>query len=460
MMAVSGCTGPAGGDGARGERGPAGEPGDKGDKGDDAVTPPSVSAVIPSHAFLGRTVDLNIAGFATNWTSSATVAFSSQDITVNSVLAASATGLVVNVTISPDAAVGPLDVTVDSDGVKQTFAAGFELLSPLDVTIEPPAGVPQGGYAWVHARMLDPTTPFEAKGLQIATKSPDVQPIGLPIVTDFGVEVMVQADVLAQAADVDLTITSGPAAKAVTSPLGKAFKVTTRAPKALMAGTVDTGTIAATADSVLYQYTPAGAGTRFLQLGAASLAGGGVNGVVIPKSGKHADALGAFGVRFGLGVTTADPLYVVARDTGFGAAPPYDFALALFDTPCTAVTESNDNITSLTADALATLPALVSGDLIDAGALTDDWYKVSITGASVQNPKTIHLATGGDAFADVMVEVLDTDGLTSLGNSAPDDVHKDLQVSVVADGTYYVRVFTGFGFDATHSAYELFVELP
>jgi hypothetical protein len=253
---------------------------------------------------------------------------------------------------------------------------------------------------------------------------------------------------------------SGPAAVAVTSPLAKAFQVAARAPKALMAGMVDMGTIADAADSALYQYAPA-AGTHFLQLGTSSLGSGGVNGTVIPKSGKFSDALGSFGVRFGVAATTTDPLYVVAHDTGFGAPPPYSFGLVLSDTPCTAMTESQTNITSLTADAVTTLPALVSGDLINTGTLTDDWYKVTITGASAAMPKSIHVATGGDALADMMVEVLDTDGLTPLGDSVPDDVHKDLVVpGITADGTYYVRVFTGLGFDAMHSAYQLFIELP
>jgi hypothetical protein len=124
------------------------------------------------------------------------------------------------------------------------------------------------------------------------------------------------------------------------------------------------------------------------------------------------------------------------------------------------MTETPGNIDALTANAVPQVPALIKGDLLDGMNQSDDWFKISVTGAGAANPKSIHVATGGDALADMHVQVLDTDGLTPLGSSEPDAAHKELLVTdITVDGAYYVRVFPGDQFDAAHSAYELIVGL-
>ena len=127
-----GCTGAAG---------PAGKEGPPG------TGTPSVSAVTPPSAFLSRTVDLTIAGSGTSWSSATTVAFADPGVMVNKVTVASPTGLLVNVTIGANATVGATDVTVTDGATKDVYAGAFQIEAPLQVTVTPAAGVPQGGLA-------------------------------------------------------------------------------------------------------------------------------------------------------------------------------------------------------------------------------------------------------------------------------------------------------------------------
>src|SRR3954453_17925238 len=63
---------------------------------------PSVSLVQPLTVFLGRTLDVHLAGYGTNWNDMTTIDFGA-GVTVNKVTAASETGLTVNITIAETA---------------------------------------------------------------------------------------------------------------------------------------------------------------------------------------------------------------------------------------------------------------------------------------------------------------------------------------------------------------------
>jgi hypothetical protein len=445
-----------------GAQGPQGKPGTDGTNGKDGTGAPSVSAVTPSSAFLGRTVDLSIAGSGTTWSSSTTVTFGDSKVKVNKVTAASATGLLVNVTVGVDAAVAPTDVTVQDGSAMEVYKGAFQIKAPLEVTVDPPGGVPQGGLAAVHVQMLDVTTPFDPNDVAVAAGSKDVA-MGMPQATDFALDFTLQADVLAKTGTFDMVVTSG----SVDSPARQALLIAARAPTTLTAATPATGMITTEIDTVLYQFTPAAASSRFLQFTVASMAGQ-VFGTAIPKSGKYADALGAFGIRFGQGATATDPFYIVVGDansflTGPGPVPA-DLSLAAHEVACTAASEAaevaaTNNDTAAHAQKVTTLPALISGTL-GYGAVdpaTDvDYYQITVSGA----PKKIHVATGGDGLSDVIVDVHDSTDASVAGPSADDDYHQDLVVDAATDGTYFVTVDgTSTAFDPTHNTYQLFIEV-
>jgi hypothetical protein len=451
-VVVLGCTG---------SQGPQGNPGADGVNGKDGSGSPSVSAVTPAYAFLGRTVDVTIAGSGTSWSGSTQVAFADPKVKVNKVTAASATGLLVNVTVDSAATVGATDVTVTDGNDVEAYKSAFEIKAPLAVTTDQQGTVPQGGFANVHARLLDVTTPFDAATTHVTLSVADVVPAGTPATTDFGIDLLVGADVLANPQSVDLVVSSGANADAVASTARAAFSVAARAPIVLTPSKGGSGTISTTSDSALYQFTPAAATTRFVQFKVASPDGGGVACMVVPKSGKLADALGFFGVRFGKGMNTTDAAYLIATHGGspFATPPPYGFSLAVVESPCTAVAETTSVHDAFAKAQAVTAPALVQGGLGGSSAGAPDWYEITVSGSPTA-PKKIHAASGGDGVSDVSIELFDTDGTTSLGADAGDDYHKDVVSSDISKaGTYFVKISPSSNFNPAHSTYDLFVEI-
>lgn len=447
------CTGAQGPMGKTGDDGPAGAPG--------TSTPPSVSAVTPAYGFLSRTTDLTISGNGTDWSSTTTVAFADANVKVNNVTAASATGLLVNVTLSAGATPGPTDVTVTDGKNVEVYKGAFQIRAPLVVTSDQTAGIPQGGFAALHVQMLDVTTPLDPDTADITLSVSDVAEVFAPTVTDFALDTLVGADVLATAGEsVDLVLSSGPTGNTVDSPAKAAFKVAARAPTPLLTTAGAIGMIATTSDSALFQFTPAAATARFVQFTIASPDGGGLIGIPVPKSGKLADALvGGFSVRFGLESTSTDPTYLILTDSGnpFAVAPPYGYTAAVSATPCTVFSGAGAGmyLDSTTAFALSTLPALVSNDFGDGTNAMGDWYSFTVPA----NKTTIHAATGGDGLSDMLISIFASDGTTSLATSMEDDNHKNITATITAAGTYFVQVTAGMSFAAADSTYELFVEV-
>jgi hypothetical protein len=316
----------------------------------------------------------------------------------------------------------------------------------------------QGGFASLHLQMLDMATPFDPANLKVAFSRNDVSLVGQPAASGlYGMDFQVKADVMASSTGgIDVVVTSGATGASIDSPAKGAITVTARTAAGLTAGTDARGNIATSLDSSLYRFTPADAALRFLQYTASSPDGGGLLSNLLPKSGAYPDSLGAFTVRFGLGVTSTDPMYVVLTDAGGGAtAPPYGFDLKVTETPATAVTFSGTHTDATTALALATLPALADGDLGAAPTSTGDWYKFTVAAVDT----TVHIATGGDGLSAVSLTLYDVDGTTSLFSGIDDDHHKDLVRTLNKAGTHYVQVMPDSSrFDAAHSKYQLFVE--
>ena len=446
--AVIGCAGPAGPEGKQGEPGMPG------------MGTPSVSAVMPAYAYLGRKVDLSIAGSQTSWSSATTVAFSDPDVKVTKVTAASPTGLVVHVTVGAGATAGTTDVTVTDGSTQETYKGAFEIRTPLAVALDQPGGVPQGGFADVHAEMLDFTTPFDAATLSATLGVQDVTLASTPAASgDYAVDFIVAADVLATAGEsVDMVVSSGVPAAVVTSPAKAAFQVAARAPSPIVSGMGASGTITTITDSSLYAFTAATASQRFVQYNVSSAEMGGVEGILVPKSGRFVDAIGAFAVRFGMSVTSTDPTYAVVTDGGGGnpvaTPPPYSFDFNVVETPCTAFTNPGKPTTKLTPIALTGPAVMVQGDLGDGTTGTGDWYSIV-----VQANMTLHAASGGDALSAVSLVLQDSSG-TQSSKDAGDDYHKDVTLVAGATGVYLVQVTPDAAvYDPMHSKYIVLIEV-
>jgi hypothetical protein len=467
---ITGCAGPTGPAGKQGEQGEQGTPGTPGTPG---TATPSVSAVTPAYAYLGRTVDLTIAGSGTSWSSSTTVAFADPGITVNKVTAASAAGLLVNVTIGVTSMIAATDVTVTDGSTKETYNGAFEVKAPLLVSLDQTAGVPQGGFANVDVQMLDITTPYDPNNLNATLSVTDVTIEGAPTAnSDYDMGFFIAADVLSTGGEsVDVAVQSGATGSMIDSTQKAAFKVVARTPTALVAGTQASGMISTSSDSVLDQITPADASQRFVQFTIASVSGY-VAGYAIPKDGKYADALATgFAIRYGEGTTATDPIYLVVGDgtdpnSGGAGATPADVEVTPFESTCTAVSETAEtatmnNDTWQTAQAVATLPALVNGTLgyganPPADPLDDvDTYKITVPAGKT----SIHAITGGDPLDDTVIDILDSTGNSVNGPSADDDYQEDYTVTGLTAGTYYVQVSAsqqGF-FNPADNTYQLFI---
>jgi hypothetical protein len=444
-----------------GAQGAMGKPGEEG------VETPSVSAVTPPYAYVGRTVNLSIIGDGTSWGDKTTVAFADPGVKVNKVTAASATGLLVNVTVGASATLETTDVTVTDDaGKAAVYKGAFEVRAPLQVTTDQTGGVPQGGLATVHVVMLDLTTPFDPDTAALTLSSTALTMTSDPTVADFAIDFQIEADVLAQVGSVDVDVTSGVDPSVVDSVAKKAFTIAARAAKTLTTAAAATGTIQTVDDTALYAFTPAGANQRFVQFTIGSMSGQ-LAGTVISQSGEYADALSSgFGVRYGEGTTSADPLYVIVADSDslFGVGPtPADLSVTAFEATCTAVSETaetdavNDD-TPATAQMVAP-PVLVNGTLgygANDPAADIDFYEITVSGA----PKTIHAATGGDPLDDTVLQILDS-GMNVVATSDDLDYQEDLTYAAASSGVYYVSVTssTSGAFSASDNTYQLFIEV-
>jgi hypothetical protein len=461
VAACSGSTGPAGptgATGASGARGAMGLPGASGSGSGSSEA--SISGITPPYAFQDRTVDISIAGTGTAWDAQAKVAFANAGVTVNKVTAASAAGLLVNIKISGAAPLGTTDVTVTDGASVTTYKGAFAIQAPLTVTTTPMGGVPQGGYGNLHVQMNDLTTPIDPDTFNVTVSSTDLT-LGTPTPTDYAFDLNVLADILATTGTYDLTLTFGETAT-ITSDAPQSFMIASRAPTALTAGTAATGNIETELDTELYSYAPASAAQQFMQFTTSSMAGT-LTTYIVPKSGKYSDAIAGYAIRYAQGTTSTDTYYAVVGDSNglFGPGPvPADTSITLFTSPCTAATEisetsgTNDDAAT-TAQAVTTLPALLSGTLGygSVAATSDlDYYKITVPAGST----SLHVATGGDPNTDTLLTVYDSTGTNVVGTSDDMDLQEDLVVTVTP-GTYYVAVSAGANYADPDNGYELFV---
>jgi hypothetical protein len=465
---LAACGGADGAPGAKGDPGAMGDPGGMGDPGTPGAPgapgtgTASVNAVTPGRAFLERTIDVAISGNGTAWSDKTTADFGA-GVKVNKLSVASPTALLANITVDVSAAVGARDITVKDTAGDSVFKGGFDVRSPLVIDI--PASPEQGGIVVGHAKSLDIENPFDltTDGNPFGASYTNIfvnggigvggQVLGASL---YGVDFALLLDVNVAAASQDLNLTSGPtgATTSFTSPA--AFTVKARAATPVTAGTSLNGTIAKAYDTGLYTYT-APATNVLLQIGVTSTdAKADPTIFLLPKTGKFADAIGSKG-SFTISSKTADEYYLIVADTsGYSG---FDYSLSVKAVSYTGAAETEPNASDAAANALSTLPALVSGASL-ADKTDEDWFAIDVGAAQVG--KKIHVVTTGtDTLTDTVVDVFNSDGATSLGGPSDDaDYHENFTSdAVTAAGTYYVQITASSYFDPAHTDYDLFVEL-
>jgi len=430
---------------------------------------PSVSAIEPSTVFLGRSVDVHLAGFDTSWMDSTMLSFG-DGITVNKVTAGSATGLTANITIDPAAATGARDVTVTDGMNSELFKASFTVSPPVKISYL--GTVAQGSLSVIHVELLDHDNLFDTTNTpgflgpptytNLAIKGPAGVNFQISSVTPTTADGTVLVDVDAAATTAQLDVESGPpmGGTIVHNQVPAGLTIAARTATPLAAG-VNSGMAANPFDSVLYQLTP-GAGGNVVQL---ALTGGPTMAsptyALLPKSGHFKDLVD-FTNKSTFVTKTTDPYYVIFWDPA--GASGYTYSLKRTDSSVNIVAENDANETTAMAQAL-TLPALVQGDFSSA---TDvDFSSFAIAAGSTG--KKLHVTTfAGDSGAGQSVDVFGpNNGTTSIVNMGPVDTggFVDFLTNTISlTGTYYVKLInsTGGGFgppDPAKSKYNLWLRL-
>lgn len=446
---------------ACGQVGPIGPPGPEGPPGPGMAGGASISSITPNRVLLGRATQVSISGFATEWTGAAQVSFGA-DVTVEGITAASPTGIVARIVVSENAAVGARDVTVTEGGKVTTYKGGFSLVSPLEF----PAGttLAQGDIKVVEVKNLDfgsalDTTTDTGGNFVNLTFSSDSVFGSITSASPFGASILLVADVTAPPGDAKVTIESGATTPKTKFVNPKAFTVTARTPTALTAGTPVTGTVTNALETHLYSITSSSDAIVTVNVSSTNTdARPRVFG--IPTSGKIADSVG-YAAQVTVVAMANQPVYFLYWDQTQTAG--YDYTLNVTSVATSVVpAEIEPNDTTAQAQSIASAPFLIQS--ADYGDITDiDYYAVTVGAGDVG--KRLRVRTlPGDAAADPVVEVLATDGLTSLGGPSDDaNYHEDfLSDAITAAGVHYIKVYVSSyvaSYEPTESHYQLSVTL-
>jgi hypothetical protein len=407
---------------------------------------PSVSSLEPSTAFLGRTLDVHLAGFATTWADSTTVSFG-DGITVNKVTAGSATGITANITVATAAAVGARDVTVMDAGNNEVFKSTFTVAAPLQVTFQ--GTVAQGSLSLVHIDLVDHDNLFDttAQSSLFGTTYTNIELKGgagvngvVQAVSPTSIDALLAIDVNAAAGTNDLEVVSGP-------PMG-ATDVHSLAPQSLMiaARTATTlpmgitmGNVSMPFDSQLYTFAPGAAMLSVNQLLLKATGGMMPNPAIylLPKSGKWTDGTVAPDVSQTFTTTSTDPYYVVIFDGSGVSGYTYGLTRNYGTVTATASMEPNNNAAA-TANPIATLPALVTGAMFDATTDPNDWF--SFTTSAADAGKKAHVVTFGDAGTTMAVDVTNALGTTVITGSDVGGFVDFTTTALAASTTYKIHV--------------------
>lgn len=465
-LAVSGCKGADGEKGADGSKGADGQTGTKGDKGDPGNGTPSVSAILPTLAFQGRTIDVIVSGNGTNWDAKTTVDFGDK-IKVNEVIAASATALHVNITIDKDAKTDYRDVTVKDAAGTETYKGAFEIQPPLEV-VQTVGTSAQGSRFEVLAKNHDLENPFDLTQDPLTGAYTNLNvdvPKGftalLVTASDYSVQYRLYSDVMSPTGDVAVGIKSGPSGSE-TDFTSTPVKIDMRSAKTLMAGVADMEMLKNPLESVLYQYTPSAGVVIDYAVTTPSMSAA-PEITTLPKSGSWADASFAFGPAGSMISKSTDPFYLLLTDRSKAVMVPT--SLTIKETPFNPASDMEPNDSKATASVAKPL-AIV--DPASMSSATDvDWYKVTVSAADIAAGNTkIQVNTTYDPknVADIALEVFSTDGTTSLtGGPVDNGIGEDaISSDVPGPGDYYVVVSNGMaggGYSAMYPNYSLKISL-
>lgn len=462
----AGCSGSDGAAGPTGTSGTTGPTGDVGPTGPSGTSDPSINGITPGKVFLDRTADITISGNGTVWTAATTVDFGAK-VKVNKLTLASPTALVANVTVEPDAVLGARDVKVSEGGKDLTYAGAFELQSP--VKIAPHGTIAQGSLAVITATDLDFTAPFDTTSTGDGFFTPivytNIQVSAVPgmtasinAVAPYTLDMLMFMDVDVTAGAKDLDILSGPAGSQVHFPYPGALTVAARTPKDISLTAANTGTIAKAYESELFKLTPA-AGDSLISVQIETTSADATPGLVaMPKSGKFADLI-AFSASHSIVSSATDPYYFVVWDNTGASNFPY--TITATQTQVTGAAEQSPNESASQAQQATALPFLLKGATLTSET-DEDWIKLTATAGDVG--KSIHVVTmPGDADCDPVVDVFESDGVTSLGGPSDDaNYHEDFtSTPITAAGIYYVNIYASSGgyFSASSPNYVALITL-
>lgn len=466
MACGSGSAGPAGPPGQTGAPGPAGSAGPAGTGGAGTA---SISGIEPSTVFLARQSHVTISGYATSWTDKTTIDFGT-GITVSNVHAASPTALVADLVIDKAATVGARDVVIN-DTTKETYSKGVTVSPPATLSLQ--GTLAQGSILFANLALQDQSTPFDTTSTQdpltgaitytnLAFTAPAGVTASVNTATSTSVQLFLTVDVDAATAAADLDVLSGPAGDPTDAefPVPGGFTVTAQTATALGAAPVS-GSVKAPYDSAFYSYTP-GASLSIVDITASSsVTNANAGFALLPKSGHFADYLGFYQAAAGGGTSvtttllpsTTDIYYAVYWDNS-GTTGAYTLGAAATAPGATSAATAGD-ATQQGALVATALPFVLTGGNFTT-ATSADWVKVK-TGAGDAG-KVIHVQTFGDPLTDLAINIVQADGVTSIGGDVgaepggPDDVTSS---AVTASTTYYVIFEAGtFAFDPADGTYE------
>jgi hypothetical protein len=474
VVAVVGCLGImaaacSGSTGATGPQGTAGQPGTNASSGGGTA---SISGIEPSTAYLARQVHVTISGYATSWTDKTTLDFGA-GITVANVHAASPTALVADLTIDKAATLGPRDVVVN-DATKETYSQGFTVSPPATLSLQ--GSLAQGSILFANLQLEDQSTPFDTTGTQDPlsgavtytnlnfTTQPGVT-ASINTATSNSLQILLTVDVDAPVGAADLDLFSGPAGDTTDAefPVPGGLTLTAQTATALGA-TAASGNVKAAFDSALYSFTPASASLAIVDLTASStVANANAGFALLPSSGHFADLVGFYQAADGTGtdatttmLTSSTDLYYAIYWDNSGTTGAYTMGAASAAPAATLATSSAD-ATEKGALVATALPFVLTGGNLTTDT-SIDWVKIT-TGAGDAG-KVIHVQTEGDPYTDVAVNILQSDGTTSIGGDDEGAPIDTASTAVTASTTYYVTFAAGqIDFDPTDGTYSAIIRL-
>jgi hypothetical protein len=420
----------------------------------------SVSAVIPSEAFIGRATQVLVVGSGTDWGDGVALDFG-ENVAVTEVIVASPTALYATIQVGAGARAGARDVVVrDGDGAL-TYSGAFALEPPLAI-IEGDGTPAQGSFVNLRVINRDFETPFDTTdlgdGVTVPRTFPNIaidagegvraQPIW---VDSHEIEIQLQIDATAAPGPRIIEIESGADEQLTSFAFPEAYTIEQRMPVPLVAGEPAAGRVDDEYQSTLYRFAPAALSILDLAVEADTpVARAGF--AVLPASGSFADVIGYGGAAR---VIADEPHYVIYWDASGAAGYSFHLSAKAVEAAAAPEREPNDSIAAAQAGERA---PLVVRDASLRDARDQDWIQIDVALEDVG--KSIRVFTAGDPYTDLQVEVLTYGGLSLGGPSDDLGWHEDHTSEPVWNpGPHYVRIYASPEFRQEHGAYEAAITL-